>query len=79
MTAPLARGRRARGPLGGHAALHAHQARLEQRIGDEAVRARRDRQAAEDFLVFDLLGAGGAHALHDEVEAIRAPWRRCAS
>ena len=27
-------------------------------------------EPAEDFLVLDLLGAGGAHALHDQVEAI---------
>ena len=66
----MAAGRRTRRPLGGHAALHADQARFEQRVGDEAVRARGDRQAPEDFLVFDLLGAGGAHALHDQVEAV---------
>ena len=33
---------------------------------------RRDRQAPEDLLVLDQLGAGGAHALHHQIEAIRA-------
>ena len=56
--------------LGRHAALHVHQARIEQHVGDETIGARRDRQAAEDLLVLDLLGTRGAHALHDEVEAV---------
>ena len=63
-------GRRTRRPLGGHAALYTHQARFEQRVGDEAIGARGDGQPSEDLLVFDLLGAGGAHALHDQVEAV---------
>ena len=33
-------GRSTQRALGGHAALHAHQARLEQCIGDETIRAR---------------------------------------
>ena len=62
--------RRTRRPLGGHAALHANQARLEQRVGDEAIGARRDGQPPEDLLVLDLLGSRGAHPLHHQVEAV---------
>jgi len=62
---------RALRPHGRHGAAHAHQRRLLQRRSDVARRVRRDRQAAEDLLVFDVLGARRAHALHHEVEAIR--------
>ena len=59
--------------LGSHRryrAAHSHQLGFLQRRDDEPGRARFDRQPAENFLVFDVLGAERAHALHDEVEAV---------
>ncbi len=54
----------------GHGAAHAHQLRVLERGRHEARRAGDHRQATEDLLVLDALGAVGAHALHDEVEAV---------
>jgi len=62
---------RALRPDGRHAAADADQRRLLQRRSDVTRRARRDRQAAEDLLVLDVLRTRRAHALQHEVEAIR--------
>jgi len=53
-----------------HRTADTHESRLLQRTGHVPGRAGRGRQAAEDLLVLDALGAVGAHALHDQVEAV---------
>ena len=56
--------------LRGNRTRHAHQARSEQQVGDEAAGSGHHRHAPIDLLVFHQLRAGGAHALHHQIEAV---------
>jgi len=67
---PRSRRERARRPRRGHRPANAHELRLLQHRGHVARRAGHHRDAAEDFLFLDVVGAARAHALHDQVEAV---------